>query len=67
MRKIFSFLVLFCVAIYGYQPVADKDSQAQIIYDINLTNYNDDLFHVTVSVSGLTDENDIYNLPATVT
>jgi predicted metalloprotease with PDZ domain len=65
MRKIFLFVILFCVAIYGYQPVSTPDSSAQIIFDVNLTNYADDLFHVSVSVSGLTDENDIYNLPAT--
>ena len=66
MRKIFLFLFLFCVSIYGYQPVATPDSSAQIIFDVNLINYTDDLFHVSVSVNGLTDENDIYNLPATV-
>lgn len=65
MRKMFSFLILFCVVVYGYQPTADHDSSVQIIYDINLINSNDDLFHVSVSVNGLTDENDIYNLPAT--
>ena len=37
-----------------------------ITYEVDVTNYKDDLFHVTVFTDGLTSENTIYNLPATV-
>ena len=37
-----------------------------ITYEVDVTNYKDDLFHVTVFTDGLTSENNIYNLPATV-
>ena len=38
----------------------------QVIYEVNVLNYQDDLFHVTVYTKGLKEENNIYNLPATV-
>ncbi|MBK9096634.1 MAG: peptidase [bacterium] len=37
-----------------------------VTYEINVLNYEDDLFHVTVFTEGLGKENNIYNLPATV-
>lgn len=38
----------------------------QIIYELDLEDSEDDVFHVTVITSGLGKENNIYNLPATV-
>lgn len=38
----------------------------EITFEVNVLNYQDDLFHVTVYSSGLSEENDRYNLPATV-
>ena len=38
----------------------------QVVFEVNLLNYQDDIFHVTVYTEGLTEENDIYNLPSTV-
>ena len=38
----------------------------EITFEVNVLNYQDDLFHVTVYSSGLSEENDTYNLPATV-
>jgi predicted metalloprotease with PDZ domain len=57
MKKI---LLLFVIIF-----ITNLNSQ-QVIYSIDVTNYQDDLFHVTVEVEGLSIENDIYNLPATV-
>ena len=37
-----------------------------ITFEVNVLNYQDDLFHVTVYSNGLSEENDRYNLPATV-
>jgi len=54
-------LLLLFVIIF----IANLNSQ-NIVYNIDVTNYKDDLFHVTVYVEGLSAENDIYNLPATV-
>ncbi len=39
---------------------------AEVSYEINLLNTQDDLFHVTVFAEGLTEDNNIYNLPSTV-
>ena len=38
----------------------------EITFEVNVLSYQDDLFHVTVYSSGLSEENDTYNLPATV-
>jgi predicted metalloprotease with PDZ domain len=54
-------MILLFVLVF----IANLSSQ-QIIYNIDVTNYQDDLFHVTVDVEDLSTENDIYNLPATV-
>jgi len=37
-----------------------------ITYEVDITNHKDDLFHVIVLIDGLSSENNIYNLPATV-
>ena len=37
-----------------------------VTYEVDVTNHKDDLFHVTVFTDGLSLENNIYNLPATV-
>jgi len=39
--------------------------QPQITYYLDLSNHEDDLFHVTISTSNLTSENGIYNFAAT--
>ena len=59
---IFSFLYF----VSGNAQTITGGSPVQVTYKVNLTNYQDDLFHVTVDVDGLSIENDIYNLPATV-
>ncbi|MEJ2104013.1 MAG: PDZ domain-containing protein [Ignavibacteriaceae bacterium] len=37
-----------------------------ITYEVDVSKPQDDLFHVTVFTNGLSTENDVYNLPATV-
>ena len=37
-----------------------------VTYEVDVTNHKDDLFHITVFTEGLSSENNIYNLPATV-
>ena len=59
---IFSFLYF----VSGNAQTITGGSAVQITYEVNLTNYQDDLFHVTVNVDGLSIENNIYNMPATV-
>ena len=62
------FLVIFSFLYFvsGNVQTIIGGSPVQITYKVNLTNYQDDLFHVTVDVNGLSIENDIYNMPATV-
>ncbi|MFC2119573.1 peptidase [Bacteroidota bacterium] len=63
-----NFLVIFSFLYFvsGNVQTIIGGSPVQITYKVNLTNYQDDLFHVTVDVDGLSIENDIYNMPATV-
>ncbi len=53
-------LIIFVLAF-----IANLNAQ-NVVYNIDVTNYKDDLFHVIVNISGLSTENAIYNLPATV-
>jgi len=62
-------LILIISLIYfisGNSQTVTGGAPVQVIYNVNLTNYKDDLFHVTVDVDGLSIEHNIYNLPATV-
>ena len=61
MKKIYIITVLFILTIFNSQYLGQS-----IIYEVDVTNYKDDLFHVTVFTDGLSSENNIYNLPATV-
>jgi predicted metalloprotease with PDZ domain len=51
-----SFIIAVSIRIYSQT----------ITYEIDVTNHQDDLFHVSVLVNELTAKNNIYNLPATV-
>ena len=59
-------LVSIIYFISGNAQTINDGSPVQVTYNVNVINYEDDLFHVTVDVEGLSTENDIYNLPATV-
>jgi len=65
MKKIQIIFVLVYLIVSNSLALADGD-QAKILYEINVLNHQDDLFHVTVYTEGLTEENNIYNLPSTV-
>jgi predicted metalloprotease with PDZ domain len=65
MKKL---LVMICIIYFsgGNAQTSTDDKAVQLTYKVNLINYEDDVFHVTVDVDGLSAENNIYNLPATV-
>ncbi len=65
MKNIFLFLVLIISISFSYQPIAQTNSEVDIVYNLDVTNHQDDLFHVTVSVSGLSQENNVYNFAST--
>jgi predicted metalloprotease with PDZ domain len=65
MKNLFLSLILIISISFSYQPVPQTSSEADIIYRVDVSNYQDDLFHVNVFVSGLTQENNIYNFAST--
>ena len=66
MKKLFVLIALFYLAGCSTSTITNSTSSTQIVYNVDVTDYKDDLFHVTVLTDGLTKENNIYNLPATV-
>ncbi|MGD8306461.1 MAG: peptidase [Ignavibacteria bacterium] len=65
MKKMFLLLVVIFAANVKTQSLINQDVSAQIIYQVDVTNYQDDLFHVTVLTENLTPENNIYNFVST--
>lgn len=66
MKKSILFLItIYLTGLISFSYAQDS-SDPEILYEVDVTNYEDDLFHVTVTTGGLTDDNNIYNLPATV-
>jgi predicted metalloprotease with PDZ domain len=61
MKKMLLIFVLIFIS-----NLTSQQSTPHVVYNIDVTNYTDDLFHVTVTIDGLSSVNDIYNLPATV-
>jgi predicted metalloprotease with PDZ domain len=61
MKKTFTITMFALLAMFNSLLSAQT-----ISYEIDVTNHQDDLFHVTVFVNGLSSENNIYNFPATV-
>ena len=61
MKKIFPIMLMILLAFSSIIIFSQT-----ISYEINVINHSDDLFHVTVFVDGLSKENNIYHLPATV-
>jgi predicted metalloprotease with PDZ domain len=66
MKKLFVLISLFYFAGCGTSTITNSTSSTQVVYNVDVTDYEDDLFHVTVLTDGLTKGNNIYNLPATV-
>jgi predicted metalloprotease with PDZ domain len=64
--KRFSYLIVLFSFINCCIAVIAKPDSPRVIYEVNVLNYQDDLFHITVYTEGLNEENNIYNLPATV-
>jgi predicted metalloprotease with PDZ domain len=61
MKNIFTIIVFTLLIILNIRLFTQT-----ITYEVDVTNHKDDLFHVTVYTDGLSSENNIYNLPATV-
>jgi predicted metalloprotease with PDZ domain len=61
MKKIFIAFQFFLIISSSEMSFSQK-----IIYEIDVTNHLDDLFHVSLFVDELTPENNIYNFSATV-
>ena len=60
-------IVISTICLLSISSAFSADvSNTEISYEINLLNTQDDLFHVTVYADGLTEDNNIYNLPSTV-
>ena len=55
MKKIFTIIVFALLTIYNAQYSAQT-----ISYEVDVSNPEDDLFHVTVLAEGLSPENNIY-------
>jgi len=64
MRKLLIIIPILYLAGCSSKHIT-SDQAPQIIYNIDLTNSEDDVFHVTVLTSNLTTENNIYNFAAT--
>lgn len=65
MKKLFLLLVIIFAANAKTQSLFYQDVSAQIIFQVDVTNFQDDLFHVTVLTENLTPENNIYNFVST--
>lgn len=61
MKNLFPTKLLLLLALFSIVNFSQT-----ILYEIDVTNHSDDLFHVSVFVNELSEENNIYNLPATV-
>ena len=66
MKKLCLILSVLFLAGCSTQETTIGKSSTKIVYNIDVTNYEDDLFHVTVFTDGLSEDNNIYNMPATV-
>ena len=65
MKKLLLIAIAICFAGCSSQTVTSSDQSPQIIYNVNVSNHEDDLFHVTVFTENLTTDNGIYNFAAT--
>jgi len=61
MKKTFTIIAFILITIFFTYTQAQS-----ITYEVDVSKPQDDLFHITVFTNGLTSENNIYNLPATV-
>ena len=61
MKKIFTI-----IAFILFTNIFTNLQAQSITYEVDVSKPQDDLFHVTVFTNGLSTENNVYNLPATV-
>ena len=66
MKKLLLLISTFYLFGFSMLAMPNSPKPIKIIYNADVTNYKDDLFHITVFTNGLGKENDIYNFPATV-
>ncbi len=66
MKNLFLLFSIFYLAGCSSHTVTNSKISTKVVYSVDASDFNDDLFHVTVFTEGLTIGNDIYNLPATV-
>ncbi|NWF88244.1 MAG: PDZ domain-containing protein [Ignavibacteriaceae bacterium] len=66
MKKLFLTISILITSIANPLAAEFPGKSIRVVYNVDLTNYQDDLFHITVFVNGLSKEEDIFNLPATV-
>ena len=65
MKKLFLFLSLVLITSCSSKKVVRDYSAPQVKYLVDVTNNEDDLFHVTVYTSNLSTKNKTYNFAAT--
>ena len=65
MKNLFLSMILIISIGFSYQVIAQDKSVPEIIYSVDVTNHQDDLFHVTVFVNGLSHRNNVYNFAST--
>ncbi|UCH64439.1 MAG: hypothetical protein JSW63_07325 [Ignavibacterium sp.] len=65
MKKLFLSTLLIISISFNYWTIAQDNSSPEIIYSVDITNHQDDLFHVTVFVNGLSQRNNVYNFAST--
>lgn len=64
MKKLFAVILTMCLISCSVFK-SDGELKPTILYNVDLTNSTDDIFHVTVDVENFSNENNIYNFAAT--
>jgi predicted metalloprotease with PDZ domain len=64
MKKVFLFYFVFLFIGVIHSFASDNDEESYLTYEVDLTNYEDDLFHVTLYPGKLSEDNQFYNFVA---
>jgi predicted metalloprotease with PDZ domain len=64
MKNLLLAMIIISIS-FNYQIIAQDNSGAEITYVVDVTNHQDDLFHITVFVNGLSQRNNVYNFVST--
>jgi predicted metalloprotease with PDZ domain len=65
MKNLFLSMILVLSIGCSFQIIAQDNSEPEIIYSVDVTNHQDDLFHVTVFVNSISRRNNVYNFAST--